>query len=278
MSLNNISRDINKFANIFGKIYGNVTIAKLLPSYFEADFLGSGKQNEITYLLNKFKGNHKELLYIVQEIINNHSSVFVTENIILINDSLISLNLKVDPDTHTVEIIKVPIHDAEMVLNTIATEIPIRFEDTLPSEIIQKAKIMAQAYMIIYCSENILRLFIDKISIGKFGDNYWNSLNIPKELKERVESRKKQEMKNLFHALRGEKELFYLDMDDLGRVIEQNWDIFKGYFPNIPFIKQRITEMTITRNLVAHNSKISEEDYNRILIYYKDILRQIGSL
>ncbi|VVB51730.1 Uncharacterised protein [uncultured archaeon] len=277
MSLNSKSRDISKLANIFGASMGTVSIPKLFSSHFEADFSGSGKREQITYLLNKYKEDPKELLYIVQEIINNHTSV-TAKNITPINDSLISLNLKVDPETYKAEIIRVPIHDVEMVLNNIAAENPMRFEDILPSEIIQKAKTMAQAYMIIYCSENTLRLFIDKISIEKFGDNYWNSLNIPRELKDKVGIRKKEETKNLFHALRGEKELFYLDMDDLGRVIEQNWDIFKTYFPNLSFIRQRITELTITRNLVAHNSKISDEDYLRILLYYKDILRQIGSL
>lgn len=277
MSLTNTSRDISKLANIFSGSMGNVSIHKLFSLYFEADFSGSGKREQITYLLNKYKDNPKELLYIVQEIINNHTSV-TAKNIAPINDSLISLNLKVDPETHQVEIIKVPIQDAEMVLNNIATEIPIRFEDILPSEIIQKAKTLAQAYMIIYCSENILRLFIDNVSIEKFGDDYWNSLKIPKDLKDKVEIRKKEEMKNHFHALRGDKELFYLDMNDLGRVIEQNWDVFKEYFPNLTFIRQRITEITITRNHVAHNSTISEDDYQRILLYYKDILRQIGSL
>ena len=145
MSLNSTSRDISKLANIFSGYMGNVSIHKFFSSYFEADFSGSGKREQITYLLNKYKDNPKELLYIVQEIINNHA-LATAKNIATINDSLISLNLKVDPETYQVEIIKVPIHDAEMVLNNIATEIPIRFEDILPSEIIQKAKTMAQRY------------------------------------------------------------------------------------------------------------------------------------
>lgn len=277
MGENRIGRDIDKFANIFGRSQGNVSVDKLFSSYFD-DFSGSGKREQIVYLLNKYKDDLNELQYIVQQIINNHSQVITAKNIEPINNSLLSLNLTVDPGTHQVCIIETATCDAEMVLNNIVSGIPLKFEKILPPEIIQKARTMAQAYMIIYCVENTLRVFIDIISTEKFGNDYWNSLKIPRELKEKVELRRKEEAKNLFHALRGDKELFYLDMDDLGRVIEQNWDIFKGYFPNLSFIGQRIKEITITRNHVAHNSTISDDDFQRILLYYKDILRQIRSL
>ncbi len=87
MNGSNISREIGKLANIFGRSMGSVSINKLFSSYFEADFSGSGKPEQITYLLNKYKDNTKELQYIVQEIINNHSSV-TAKNIEPINNSL----------------------------------------------------------------------------------------------------------------------------------------------------------------------------------------------
>ncbi len=58
-----MSRDIGKLANIFGRSMGNVSINKLFSSYFEADFSGSGKIEQITYLLTKYKDNPKELQY-----------------------------------------------------------------------------------------------------------------------------------------------------------------------------------------------------------------------
>jgi hypothetical protein len=275
MKGSNMNRDIGKLANIFGRSMGNVSINKLFSSYFEADFSGSGKIEQITYLLTKHKDNPKELQYIVQEIINNHSSV-TAKNIEPINNSLLSLNLNVDPKTHQVGIIKAPIHDAEMVLNTIVTEIPLKFEGILPPEMIEKAKKMAQAYMIIYCIENSLRIFVDKISTEQIGTDYWNHLKISKDLRDNIDRRKKDEQNNLFHALRGDKELYYLDLDDLGKVIQLNWDFFKNYFPNLPFILQKISEIKITRNNVAHNGTISDDDFTRVLLHYKDILKQIN--
>ncbi len=137
---------------------------------------------------------------------------------------------------------------------------------------------MAESYLLIYCFENTLRIFIDQISIDNYGEDYWDELKIPRGLRDSVLKRKISEEKNQFHSLRCDKELYYLDMDHLLKIIEQNWDIFESFFPSQDFIRTRISETVITRNHVAHNSWISEDDFNRVLGYYKDIIKQLGQL
>ncbi|CAH1213252.1 hypothetical protein PAECIP111893_03655 [Paenibacillus plantiphilus] len=65
-------------------------------------------------------------------------------------------------------------------------------------------------------------------------------------------------------SVRGDSKLFYLDFKDLATIINNNWDIFKDYFPSQDFIIPKIKEMADCRNLIAHNSLIDETERNVI--------------
>lgn len=272
------SRDINKFATMFGLKMGNVSVEKMFPNYFKNTDWNKlpNKTSRIVYLLETNKSDINELQYIIQQILAVHAGW--KDNFELINDIIRSLGLRVNPDSSSIE--KISEKSLEDVYQDMKKEVTndLQLDKILPSKILDKGKRMAESYLLIYCFENTLRIFIDQISVDKFGEDYWNKLKIPRELKDSVTSRKKSEAKNQFHSLRGDKELFYLDMDHLLKIIEQNWDVFKSLFPSQDFIRTRISETVITRNHVAHNSWISEDDYSRVLGYYKDILKQLGQL
>jgi hypothetical protein len=149
--------------------------------------------------------------------------------------------------------------------------------DILPSELIEKGKDMANVYLYLYCVENSLRLFIEKIGQDKFGNDYLNSLSLRADTRRKITSRKEGEDKNKWLRIRGDSDIFYMDFEELGSIIQNNWEIFKDYFPSMAWIMQKIEELVVCRNLVAHNSYIGLDERELISSYYKSILKQIGS-
>lgn len=63
-------------------------------------------------------------------------------------------------------------------------------EKLLPEDIIKKAKEMAEVYVLIYCIENSLRMFIKYVCTHQYGDNYIDKIQISKELREKLEGDK----------------------------------------------------------------------------------------
>jgi hypothetical protein len=53
---------------------------------------------------------------------------------------------------------------------------------TLPSDIIDKGREMAEAYLYLYAVENYLRLFIEKASAKQYGGQYFSKLNISRSI------------------------------------------------------------------------------------------------
>jgi len=142
----------------------------------------------------------------------------------------------------------------------------------LPENIKMKGKDMAEVYLYLYCVENSLRLFIEKVALNEFGEDYFNKLQIRSNIKKNITSRKEKEEKNKWLGLRGDSDLFYLDFEDLEKIISNNWNIFKDYFPELNWITTKIREMGNCRNMVAHNSFVDEHARNVLKTDYESII------
>ena len=147
--------------------------------------------------------------------------------------------------------------------------------ELLPEDIRTKGYQMAEAYTYLYSVENSLRLFIEKVAKEKYGDSYFSQLTIPRNLQRTIAERQKNDDANKWLSVRG-TELFYLDFKDLGAVIDNNWDIFKDYFPSQSFILSKLNDMAECRNKIAHNSYVDDIERNLMKTYYNVILRQIS--
>lgn len=164
------------------------------------------------------------------------------------------------------------ISDLENNVNSKAYKI---MGELLPEDIRTKGYQMAEAYTYLYSVENSLRLFIEKIAKEKYGDSYFSQLTIPRNLQRTIAERQKNDDANKWLSVRG-TELFYLDFKDLGAVIDNNWDIFKDYFPSQSFILSKLNDMAECRNKIAHNSYVDDIERNLMKTYYNVILRQIS--
>lgn len=164
------------------------------------------------------------------------------------------------------------ISDLENNVNSKAYKI---MGELLPEDIRTKGYQMAEAYTYLYSVENSLRLFIEKVAKEKYEDSYFSQLTIPRNLQRTIAERQKNDDANKWLSVRG-TELFYLDFKDLGAVIDNNWDIFKDYFPSQSFILSKLNDMAECRNKIAHNSYVDDIERNLMKTYYNVILRQIS--
>lgn len=166
-----------------------------------------------------------------------------------------------------------PFEGLEDIFYTFPEEI---INQTLTEDIKQKGKEMAEVYLALYYIENSLRQFIENIGINKYGKNYFDQLEINREIKNNIKGRKEKETKNNWLGIRGDSDLFYLDFEDLSKIIMNNWSIFKPYFPNQNWITTKINEMAYCRHFVAHNSYIKEHGRNVIKTNYISISNQLN--
>ena len=89
---------------------------------------------------------------------------------------------------------------------------------------------------------------------------------------------KKDEAQNKWLPLRGDKDIYYLDFIDLSKLILNNWEYFKKYFPTQSWISTKIEELYKVRCLIAHNSYAGEDEKELVSLYYKQIIKQIASV
>jgi len=150
-------------------------------------------------------------------------------------------------------------------------------KEIFPEDIKEKGKEMADVYIYLYCIENALRLFLEKIAKENYGHDYFSNLNTNKDINRKLKVRTRDEEKNQWLRIRGDSEMFYLDFDDIGYIIRNNWEIFKTYFPSQEWIVTKIIELSKCRNLVAHNSYIGKDGRDLVRVYFNTILKQISS-
>lgn len=160
---------------------------------------------------------------------------------------------------------KIKKEDTDNIINTI-----------LPNDIIEKGTEMSEVYILIYCIENSLRIFIEKCCRDEFGDEFFDKIELTADLRNAIRNRKADENKHQWLPVRGNNDLFYLDLFDLGKVIQMNWSIFKMYFPDQNWIIGKIGEISTCRNLIAHNSYIGDDEKVSLSVEYKKILKQIS--
>lgn len=145
----------------------------------------------------------------------------------------------------------------------------------ISENLVEKGKRMANAYVTLYALENHIRHFIDTTLLEKVGEDYMDSIIIPKKARSGIDTRKTQEQSKKWLPLRGDKDLYYLDFIDLADIIINNWDYFKDQIPDQGWIKVKIQEMYDIRCLIAHNSYISDDNIQLLELTTKQIISQL---
>lgn len=147
----------------------------------------------------------------------------------------------------------------------------------LPSNLEKEAQRMAEVYPNVYVFENTIRYLVKTTLEKKHGNNWWHEGNVvSNDIRKEVKKRREQEQQNRWHSERGSHEIFYTDFGDLNSIITTNWSDFKSLFPDLKWIQSRMYEIEQSRNIIAHNNPLPRREVDRIEMYYKDLLRQLG--
>lgn len=139
----------------------------------------------------------------------------------------------------------------------------------LSTTLAEDAAKMARIYPIYYVLENSLRVTIKRVLDKKYGTGWWEK-HVPTDPKNRVKGRKDDEVKKPWHCKRGQHEIFYSDFKDLKSIINANREVFAPIFLDLEWISQKLSELELPRNIVAHHNPLDSNDIKRIEVIFED--------
>ncbi len=148
--------------------------------------------------------------------------------------------------------------------------------DLLDDEFVSAAKLMATVYTAIAAFENTVRDFVVKILMENKGENWWEEC-VSEKIRNRAESRKKEEDKIKWHTQRGDSLINYTEFGDLSSIMNNNIDYFADHIVSIEWARNIITTIERSRNVIMHSGELSARDIERIGINIRDWISQVGA-
>jgi len=133
-----------------------------------------------------------------------------------------------------------------------------------------------KAYKIMFDLERLLRVFISNILQENFEDGWLKG--IPIRIINKCEKRALREKETYQETNMEDSNLIinYADFKDLKDIIIKNWSLFEAYFIRKELIENKLEELEIPRNIIAHNRIISTIELDRISVYANDLKRCIN--
>lgn len=149
--------------------------------------------------------------------------------------------------------------------------------DELDDELVNNAQKMAVVYTAICAFENMVRQFISKKLLENKGENWWVEC-VSEKVRARAESRRDEESKIRWHTPRGDSIINYTEFGDLLTIIRNpdNWVFFEPHISSIEWADQIIKTVERSRNVIMHSGELVNHDIERIGLYIRDWLNQVG--
>jgi len=148
--------------------------------------------------------------------------------------------------------------------------IPLMDED-----LVAKSRKMAVVYTAICAFENSVREFIEKKLLEVKGEKWWDSC-VKKLIRDKAENRKKSEKDIRWLTPRGNSLIYYTEFADLISIMAGNWTLFEVHVVELDWAKQIITTLEKSRNIIMHSGELEQADIERVGIYIRDWIKQVG--
>lgn len=148
--------------------------------------------------------------------------------------------------------------------------------DLLDDNHVENAKAMANVYVAIAAFENSVRDLISSVLLEQVGEGWWDSC-VSEKIRTKAEQKRAEEDKIRWHVQRGADPINYTLMGDLVSILRQNWSHFEPYIPTIEWAAGTMDVIERSRNVIMHSGMLSRTDVERIGIYIRDWIKQVGA-
>ncbi|MGP0072512.1 MAG: Swt1 family HEPN domain-containing protein [Bryobacteraceae bacterium] len=148
--------------------------------------------------------------------------------------------------------------------------------DLLDDAYVTRAVKMAPAYTAIAAFENSVREFVSKRLLEHAGETWWSEC-VSEKIRSKAESRRDEETKIRWHTPRGDDPINYTEFGDLTSIISQNWDQFEAHLRNQDWVRQIISTLERSRNVIMHSGDLASSDLERIGTVIRDWVKQVGA-
>jgi hypothetical protein len=144
-----------------------------------------------------------------------------------------------------------------------------------PLRVRNEAIRMARLYAIIYCFESSVRELI-QTRLSEKDPEWWGSAAVPQKVRATAEGRRDDAQKNSWLEGVSRDVLGFVDFGGLCDIITNNWGDFEDLVPSQHWLRQRMDELELARNFVAHNRMLAPTEFARLEMYVGDWNRQVG--
>lgn len=134
---------------------------------------------------------------------------------------------------------------------------------------------MARLYALLFCFENTVRDLI-RSRLLELDEAWWESARVPRKIRTMAETRKTDAENNSWLEGAHGDVLSFVDFGGLADIIVNSWSDFEDLIPSQHWLKQRLDEMELARNFIAHNRMLTMAEFRRLEMYISDWNRQVG--
>ena len=148
--------------------------------------------------------------------------------------------------------------------------------DLLDEDLVVHARRMATVYTAIAAFENSVRKLIITVLLEKEGEDWWTRC-VSDKIRTRSESKQKEEERIKWHTQRGADPIYYSLMGDLVSIIRQNWPHFEPHLKSVEWSASILDILERSRNVIMHSGSLEQTDIDRIGIFIRDWVKQVGA-
>jgi hypothetical protein len=143
--------------------------------------------------------------------------------------------------------------------------------DLFEHEILQKARKMADFYVLYFSLENSVRKLITDVLREKHGTNWWDN-KVPNGIKDNVKRLQEKE-RDTPMSIRSDENLAYTNFGELIDIFCHNWADFAEILRSQKAVRDTLSQFNNIRNVIAHSCELNDDEIIRFKLLVKDWLR-----